>query len=144
MRTQVRWTGEVRSGAGGASKAFAYANGRRCKEIAEVIGAMPYPGSLNVHLTEPFDWTLPHRVAWVLDVVERGKGLDVEWAHRKARLYPVCVNVGEGGPNLDAWVFRFDGERYADSFVELLAPCRLRDHLQGDSVILWHVEPEDG
>ena len=127
MHTPVTWTGAVRSGAGGASAAFLHANGRRMDEIEAAIAVRPYPGSLNVHLSSPFDWTAPHIRAQVLDVVRRGQGLFVEWAPRTARLYPVTVD------GVEAWVFRFVGERYDAAFVELVAPVRLRDHV--DNVV---------
>jgi len=136
MHAQVIWTGTVKSGAGGATKAFIYADGRRIREIAAAIGVEPYPGSLNVHLTAPFDWEGPHLVASVLDVVKRGDGLDVPWAPRTARLYPVAMECAPGAA-VEAWAFRFDGERYRDDFVELVAGCRLRDHLTSDEVRLW-------
>lgn len=135
MHPPMIWTGRVSSGAGGASKAFAYADGRRIREIAAVIGAEPYPGSLNVHLSEPFDWTAPHDLAYVLDVETRGKGLDVKWRPRTACFYP--VTIGCDGKEQDAWVFRFQGERYPPSFVELVAPVRLRDGLTSEWVSLW-------
>lgn len=122
------WTGAVRHGAGGASKAFAYEGGRRADEIGQVLGVKPYPGSLNVELDAPFDWDDAYHRARILDVADRSKGLDSEWQPRWARFYPVTVEDQE------AWIFRFEGERYRENFAELIAPVRLRDHLKKDRV----------
>lgn len=119
--------GQARAGAGGASKAFAYANGRRMDEIESVLGVRPIPGSMNVDLPEPFQWDARYYRARVLDVADRGAGLDSDWRPRWARFYPVNV---DGGP---AWAFRFEGEHYPATFVELIADRRLRG---ADVVIL--------
>jgi SAM-dependent methyltransferase len=124
------WSGEVRAGAGGASKAFTYAEGRRVDEIERALGVKPEPGSMNVRLDIDFDWSKAYLRARILDVVDRSKGLASEWQPRWARFYPVTV---EGH---DAWIFRFEGECYPENFVELIAPVRLRDYLTGDRVTL--------
>lgn len=116
-----RLTGAVKAGAGGATAAFEHANGRRMDEIERAVGMRPIPGSLNMVTSDPFWWDQDYYRAQVSDVVERGKGLDVEWAPRWARLYPVDV-CGAG-----AFAFRFEGERYPERFVELVADVRLRD-----------------
>lgn len=121
------YTGTIQSGAGGASKAFEYANGRRIEEIAHILGVKPVPGSLNV-LTAGFHWDFGYFRSEVLDVVQRGKGLDVEWAPRWARFYPITVN------EIPAFAFRFEGERYDNGFVEIISDRRLRDHIQGEKV----------
>ena len=126
---RVEWVGTVQSGAGGASKAFAYADGRRIAEIERVIGVRPLPGSLNVRLSAPFDWDgAPYTRAQILDVVDRSKGLDSEWAPRWGRFYALSVD------GIPCWAFRFEGERYPLNFIELIAPVRLRDHIRGDRV----------
>lgn len=119
----------VRSGAGGASKAFEYADSRRIGEIETITGMRPIAGSLNLTTTSPFPWHANYYRGQVLDVVERGKGLDVEWRPRWARLYPLKVN------DVPAFAFRFEGEHYNDRFVELVSDVRLRDLLSGD--IVW-------
>jgi CTP-dependent riboflavin kinase len=124
------WSGEVRVGAGGASKAFAYADGRRADEIERALGVRPQAGSLNVRLDQDFDWNRAYLRARILDVVDRSAGLESDWQPRWARFYPVTV---EGQ---DAWIFRFEGERYPENFVELISPVHLRDHLTADRVTL--------
>lgn len=121
---------EVEAGAGGASKAFEYASGRRMDEIEAILGWRPVPGSLNLRCDRPFDWRRGYFRSQVLDVTNRRAGLLSDWAPRWARFYPVSVS---GEP---AVAFRFEGERYADNFVELVAPVRLRDELTGTRVIL--------
>lgn len=120
--------GEIIAGAGGATAAFEYADGRRIKEFENVLGFRPRPGSLNIRLREPFWWGKEYFRAQILDVSERGKGLDVEWVPRWARFYPVGVKGGQ------AWAFKFEGDRYSDDFIELIAPRRLRDTLGNGEV----------
>jgi 2-polyprenyl-3-methyl-5-hydroxy-6-metoxy-1,4-benzoquinol methylase len=112
---------EVVSGAGGATPAFLYDQGRRIDEIEYALGFKPYPGSLNLRLAEPFDFDSGYYRSQILDVVDRSAGLESKWAPRWARFYPLIID-GE-----QAWAFRFEGEKYATNFLELLAPIRLRD-----------------
>lgn len=111
----------MESGAGGAAAAFNHADGRRIDEIAAATGIQCVPGSLNLRCTQPFDWGRNYYRAQLLDVSERGVGLDVGWAPRWARFYPIKVN------NEPAFAFRFEGEGYDDHFVEVIADRRLRD-----------------
>lgn len=129
----VNWKahhGTIEAGAGGAAKAFEYADGRRMAEIERVLGWRPLPGSLNIRLETPFGWNDGYFRAQILDVKDRSKGLGSEWAPRWARFYPVQID-GE-----DAEAFRFEGERYDERFVELIAPDRLRDIVKGPVVCL--------
>jgi len=121
-------------GAGGASKAFLYANERRIDELQTILGVRPLPGSMNVALDQDFEWGDRYFRAPLLDVVERGKGLDVGWANRPVRLYPVMCD------DKQAWIMRFEGEVYPLNFVELISNQRLEngtDHIfritSGDS-----------
>jgi SAM-dependent methyltransferase len=113
---------EVRSGAGGASVCFNHADGRRIKEVEEIVGWRAYPGSLNLHTQEPFDWDRGYYRSRVLDLVNRRTGLSGEWAPKWARLYPVTYC------GVDALAFRFEGESYSPHLVELIAPVRLREY----------------
>ena len=107
-------------GAGGASPAFLHQSGRRMREIAAVLGYIPHPGSLNLLTSEAFKWSKDYYRAQILDVKVRGKGLDVEWHKRWARFYPVRIDGHE------AHAFKFEGDKYPDHFVELIAPQKLR------------------
>jgi SAM-dependent methyltransferase len=128
---QALWShGMMQAGAGGATKAFEHAGERRIAEIESILGWRPVPGSLNVSLEQPFEWDTRFYRAPVLDVKDRSKGLGSEWAPRWARFYPVRIEDHE------ACVFRFEGERYPDTFVELIAPQRLRDVIAGQRVSL--------
>lgn len=120
--------GAIVAGAGGATKAFEYAGGRRIAEIERILGWRPFPGSLNVSLDGPFGWQDGFYRAQILDVTNRHRGFDSEWAPRWARFYPVTID-GE-----DACALRFEGERYPETLMELLAPDRLRDMIPGPSV----------
>lgn len=111
----------VMGGAGGATTAFEYADGRRIKEIEAVLGFMAFPGSLNLAVSGPFDWDESYYRAQVLDVTNRFAGFDSEWAPRWARFYPLNIE------KVAAWAFRFEGEVYSRGLMELLAPQRLRD-----------------
>ena len=119
------YSGVVKSGAGGATQAFNYADKRRSKEFEEILGFMPYPGSLNVELETPFDWNKHYFRAKVLDVANRADGMDSHWVPRWARFYPVIV---EGKK---AFAFRFEGDQYRENFIELIAESRLRDVAEG-------------
>lgn len=130
MRDALCDVGRAQSGAGGATKAFEHAGGRRMDEIETALGVRPIPGSLNVRMDDPFRWHVDYYRAQVLDVAERGKGLDVEWAPRWARFYPVRVSLA----GVPAYAFRFEGEKYSPNFVELIAPTCLRDMCYGDLV----------
>lgn len=120
----IRRKGKVRSGVGGATKAFEYAGGRRVDELERTLGICMLPGSLNVSLDYPFDWESRYFRAMILDVKDRKAGLDSEWVPRWARFYPVSAM------SKDAFVFRFEGERYDEDFVELIAATRLVDLAQ--------------
>lgn len=123
-------TGKMKAGAGGATAAFEYADGRRINEIESILGVRAVPGSLNVELGSSFDWERGYYRAQVLDVKNRSAGLGSEWEHRWARFYPLEI---EGIP---AWAFRFEGEKYGSRFLELIAPQKLRDVITGPKVTI--------
>lgn len=122
------WTGQVVSGAGGASRAFLHKDGQRIREICGALGVLMFPGSLNVRLDSPFDWTAPHKTVHLTDWIDRRRGFSGPQALRKCGFWSVEV---EG---VEAWAMRFAGESYPETFVELVAPVRLRDHIDGDRV----------
>jgi 2-polyprenyl-3-methyl-5-hydroxy-6-metoxy-1,4-benzoquinol methylase len=127
---------QARDGAGGASTAFKFGSNRRIKEIQTVLGKEMFPGSLNLNLERPFDWDTGYFRSKISDVVDRRKGLDSEWGLRWARFYPLKLKGHE------AWAFRFEGERYPTSFVELISPARLRDFIdEGETVDLLKMHP---
>lgn len=123
------YKGTVKSGAGGASKAFVYAESRRIKEFINILGIEPVPGSLNATLTSEFDWDVGYYRAKVLDVLNRKAGLNSEWGLRWSRIYPVTVN------GVEAFAFRFEGEKYSERFIELISNERLRGHVKKDNLI---------
>jgi hypothetical protein len=126
----LSWTATLKPGAGGAAPAFEHAGGRRIRELAAVLGWPPHPGSLNLALDRPFAWDRGYVRAQLLDVVDRKAGLGSPWAPRWARLYPVTI---AGHP---AHALRFEGERYPETFVELIALVRLRDLVQEGTACL--------
>jgi SAM-dependent methyltransferase len=125
-----RINGILMHGAGGASKAFKYADNRRMKEVQDITGFWPQPGSLNIALTEPFDWEKGYYRAEMLDVKDRSRGLDSDWGNRWVRLYPVSV----GG--IDGYAFKFEGEKYPATFIEVVSPFRMRDFLKGEMAVV--------
>ena len=120
------YRGTARAGAGGAAKAFSYANGRRITEIKNILGKEMVPGSLNVMLDQNFDWDRRYFRARLLDLVDRSTGLDGQWTKRWVRFYPVTVG------RATAWAMRFEGERYPENFVELISDQPLRSLLAAD------------
>ncbi len=121
---QIRWIGTLTTGGGGASKAFAYSDNRRIKEIAAILGITPFPGTLNVNLDHPFGFERDYYRAELLETVDRAN-LNAEWQPRWARFYPVTVN------GIDAHAIRFEGEKYPSKYLELIATERLRDKITG-------------
>jgi SAM-dependent methyltransferase len=117
--------GEVRTGAGGASKAFLFEDSRRIKEIERITGTKCIPGSLNVWTDGDFDWDRNYYRAEVLDVKDRKKGLFSKWSPKWARFYPVSIY---SDPKDRSWgyVFRFEGENYPKNLVEVISDLRLR------------------
>jgi CTP-dependent riboflavin kinase len=113
--TTINQTGVVKSGAGGASKAFTYENNRRIEEIQYILGVSPIPGSVNVFLEEDFEWNRGYYRTAILDVVDRSQGLDSKWAYKPCRFYPVDAN------GTKAWAMRFEGERYPKNMVEIIS-----------------------
>lgn len=131
----IRHVGIPVDGAGGASKAFLWHGGRRIRQLCRVLGdSSMCPGSLNLISVKDFDWSTGYVRAEISDVVDRSKGVDSPWAPRWARLYPVTLEQNVTIHPVDAWVFRFEGERYPDTNVELISPHRLRDYLTGPTV----------
>jgi CTP-dependent riboflavin kinase len=126
----TNFSGRAINGAGGASRAFAYADSRRAREIECALGFAPFYGSLNLRLSRPFDWSRDYYRAQMFDVANRSLGLDSEWVLRWARFYPVTIS------NVPAFAFRFEGERYRRTFVELIAAVRLRDIFSGNRVLI--------
>lgn len=122
------FTGKTETGVGGATTAFNYSGGRRRKLVHDILGVEVLPGSLNVRLRSHFDWNSGYFRAKVLDPVDR-KDLTSDWKPRWARFYPVRAN------DIPCFAFRFEGERYIETFVELISDRRLRDAI-GDEVKL--------
>jgi hypothetical protein len=123
----------VKDGAGGASKAFAFAGERRMREIDTALGFYPAPGSLNLQAGAPFDYGRKYFRTQILDVVDRKRGLASAWAPRWCRFYPLDIE-GE-----TAYAMRFEGEKYPDTLVELIAGTHLRTKLDlknGEEVCL--------
>ena len=128
----------VRDGAGGATRAFEYAGGRRMQEIERILGFKPYPGSLNLSASAPFDFDSHYYRSPMLDVTTRPSGLDSPWSLRQMRFYPVAID------GIPAYALRFEGERYPLTLVELIAPEKLRDSAKlhtGKTVLLTRTVP---
>lgn len=121
---QIHWRGELTSGGGGASKAFAFADNRRIKEIAAILGMTPFPGTLNIRLNHPFGFLRDCYRAPLLETLDR-TNLNAEWQPRWARFYPIVVN------EIDVHAIRFEGESYPTNYLEVIAPERLRDKITG-------------
>lgn len=119
----VKIAGKVETGAGGATKAFLHNDKARIKAIKNVLDIECFPGSLNVSLETPFDWTTGYYRAEIPDLIDRRKTINGEWKNRWARFYPVKAN------GIPCYVFRFEGESYPTNFIELISDQYLRDHI---------------
>lgn len=121
--------GKMEAGAGGASKAFMHNEGHRMKEIAKILGFVPFPGSLNIRLESAFDFGRGFYRVMMPDVKDRSKGLDSTWEQRQCRFYPVQVN------GIPVFAMRFEGEEYYKAdFLEVISDIRLRDIIKGEGV----------
>lgn len=127
------WTAaaRVRAGAGGASKAFAYAESRRIDEIHHALNFRAVAGTLNLQLGEPFDWDHGYVRFRMLDVIKRGSGLDGPWHQRWMRAYPLALRVESDDEFQTAPVIalRFEEESYKQYFVEVISRYHLRHTL---------------
>lgn len=123
-------SGDLVKGAGGATAAFEHEGGRRIAEVESILGFRPVPGSLNLRLDHAFDWDEGYYRSQVLDVADRSAGLNSKWVPRWARFYPLTID------GVNAWAFRFEGEKYGQDFLELIAPERLRDKVKGPSATI--------
>lgn len=123
------YTGTVKHGAGGATKAFLYEDSRRIREIQHITGMECIPGSLNVWTDEDFDWDSNYYRAQIMDVKDRSKGIVSDWVPKWCRLYPVKVRADDrdSGLYLSGYVFRFEGEKYPKNLVEIVGIRRFRD-----------------
>lgn len=120
--------GSMKAGAGGATKAFLYADSRRCHEIKRALDVFPIPGSLNVHLENgPFRFDEGYYRVKILEVVERLQGFESPWGPRWCRFYPVDVE----GVSAPCFILRFEDDEYQSNFVELISSVKIRDHIVG-------------
>jgi hypothetical protein len=124
--------GAAVNGAGGATRAWTFSNGRRIQEVENILGEEVLPGSLNIVLEEDFPWDeYGYFQGSVLDVVDREDaakvGLDkTRWHKRRARFYPVAMRQPGTHAVASGYVFRFLGEEYPLNFVEVVSPVMLR------------------
>ena len=124
---------KVVAGAGGATKAFLHANGRRIKEIFDATGVEPFPGSLNLRLDRPFDWSHGYLRVELMDARDRSEGFNGEWWPRWAKIVSCQYD------NHDCFALRFEEEKYALDFVELIADIKLRSETRPAAMLLREV-----
>jgi hypothetical protein len=105
---------EVVHGNGGATIAWQAFENRRIKEVEYILGYAMVPGSLNLNCEQNFDWNYGYYRAQILDPRLTG-----DWEPRWCRFYPVIYK------GMNVFAFRFEDERYAENFVELIADRRL-------------------
>jgi CTP-dependent riboflavin kinase len=115
----VRWVGQMRHGTGKAT----IMHERRGPALEEYAGTDLHPGTLNIVLDRPFDWSgaetiaVPDAVSWA--------DLDGEWFVSSASVQPISVG------DMDAWAVRMERSRAPRNLIEVVAPVRLRDKLSG-------------
>lgn len=109
------YTAEARHGTGKAT----IMHERRGQALGAAVGHPLVPGTLNVVLDRPLDWSgatehvIPDAVSW--------SNLDGPWNSTPVRLKPVVIG-GEA-----AWAFRPLRSNAPANLVELLSCVRLRD-----------------
>lgn len=124
-------SGELKDGVKGATKAFYYADMRRCEEIYRAIGVFPFPGSLNVELINgPFVFDRGYVRVKILEVVNREAGFESPWSPRWLRLYPIQID----GLNEYAFVMRFENDDYQSNFIEIISGVKIRDKIAGNKI----------
>ena len=111
--------GNVKKGAGGATKAFLWNNGARITELKEILGREMLPGSLNLELADDFDWGTKYFRARMMDWTNRALGFEGPLANRWCRFYP-----GQWYGK-KCYAMRFEGETYDKRFMELISSERL-------------------
>jgi CTP-dependent riboflavin kinase len=118
------YRGTIRNGRGNASR-YQLRNGAEVQqELAALLGYTPHPGTANVRLGGPFDFTQPY-----LDGALSG-------AVGPVRFYPVRITVGRR--KASGHVIRLHGSTLPADLVGVLAPVCLRHY--GITVRLEHGE----
>src|SRR5690606_4557002 len=110
---------------------FVHERCRRMLELKELLGFMPFPGTLNLSLDQDFDFDAPHIKADILDRTQKGRDFDHPWAPRPCKLWPMLID------GIPCWAIRFDDKKYRLNFAEIIADRRLRDVI-GATVELKH------
>jgi len=125
------YKGKAQKGAGGASRAMTHERCRRMTELQKVLGYMPFPGSLNMTLDKPFDFSRPHLSAPILEKPKPGVW-DTEWKPKTFNFWPITIN------GVDCHAVMVEGWKRPACFLEVYAPARLRDF--GDEFDIVHKE----
>lgn len=90
-------------------------------EILNILGYMPFPGSLNLELDKPFDYTRAHITADVTEKPRPGAWNNNRWTPRPFHFWPITINGVEGH------AVKIEGKVRRPTFLEVYAPSRLRD-----------------
>jgi len=115
------YRGIAQDGCGDASRAMTHERCRRMVEIQKALGYMPFPGSLNMTLDKPFDYSQPHIEADLLNP-KTNRDWTGDWKPATFRFWPIKVN----GVACHAVLPK--GKTRPELFLEVYAPVRLRDH----------------
>lgn len=113
----VTYTAHPRRGLGRATKMHS----RRGPTLSSICGTQIQPGTLNLSLDRPFDWSgavpaiIPDACSW--------SHLDGLWQISSARVAAVRLD------DTPAWAVRLDRSGAPDTLVELVAAVILRDEI---------------
>lgn len=126
------YKGKAQDGGAGASRAMAHERCRRMLELKEILGYMPFPGSLNLSLDRPFDYSQPCIEAEVLNP-QSVHNFDAPWVKEVFQFWPITIAGIEAHA---VCMKRRHRAQRQPTFMEVYAPVRLRDF--GDKFEISH------
>lgn len=140
----MKYIGTVLAGGGfgnGASAKFEYKDGHRKKEVRDIIGVLPFGGTVNTQLDKPFDFLHHKRERGFLLRIKGFIGGHTSKFNPQTRNFlnykfpqdyePQSCSFYKCKMNgsVDVWILRFDIDMYPKTFVEVISEHYLRrDH----------------
>ncbi len=137
----MKYSGKILAGGGfgnGASRKFAFNDGLRAKEVNDIIGIIPFGGTLNVVLTKEFDFLNHPRITGKIMRIKGFIGghtykfnpkmknpnnfkFPKDYELQSCSFFKCKINN-----NIDVWIMRFDIDMYDRNFIEVISHEYLR------------------